>query len=240
MKKWINYTWLMVLMLGLLSGAYLYTFQTTEESFDNLDLENNLITDRTPARQMAYTVPDSERKDKNFVSEGKLTKEGQFTYSPYGQRVELRQTAKSKTKVKNADLTYDIHTVKLLVNACKTIEAQQHARNQFNDQALSKQFMTVQVNYTIENPYPFDIYTAGVVGVNYMNGAGVTALSGLENDARLSQAIPANSKLDTGMTVLVPASERDQLQSMDVEFASVYDMAGNLIASKTDAQKISF
>ncbi|AIG65706.1 hypothetical protein ACRHK7_05485 [Weissella tructae] len=240
MKKWINYTWLMVLLLGLLSGAYLYTFQTNEDGFDNLDIENNLITDRTPARQVSYTVPAEEQKDKNFVSEGKLTKQGQFTYSPYGQRVELRQTLTSKTKIKNDGVTYDIQTVKLLVNACKTIEAQQHARNQFNDQALGKQFVTVQMNYTIENPYPFDIYTAGVVGVNYMNGAGVTALSGLENDARLTQAIPAHSKLETGMTVLVPASERDQLQSMDIEFASIYDVSGNLVSPKTDAQKISF
>lgn len=240
MKKWMNYTWLMVLIIGLVSGAYLYTTQTDEGKLDALGTDNNLLTDTTPERPVMFDIPVAEKANKNFVQKGPLTKEGQFMYSPLGQRVELRQLSKSKEVIKNGKVKYHLKTIKLLVNSSKTLEAQQNARNKFNDQGLGRQFMTVQVKYDIENTAPYDIYTDGVVAVSYLNGSAVTALSGLENDDKLKAGVPAKSTVSTGMTVLVPASQRDQLQTMNFEFSSVYDQNGKMITPKTDAQKISF
>lgn len=240
MKKWLNYTWLAVLVVGLLSGVYLYTLQTDEEGFDALGVDDSLVSESTMDRPAAFVVPDAEKKNKNYVEKGSLEKEGQFTYSASGERVELRQVAKSKQVIKNGAITYHLKSVKLLVNSAKTMEAQQKARLMFNDQDLGRQFMMIQLKYDIENKSKYDIYTDGLVAVNYMNGSAATALSGLQNDERLKAAVPAKSTVSTGATVLVPASQRDQLQTMRLEFASVYDQNGNLISPKTDAQKITF
>lgn len=240
MKKWMNYTWLMVLIVGLISGAYMYSMQTDYGNLDALGVDNNLLTETTPDRPVMFSIPQQDKDSKNYREQGQLKKPGQFTYSKLGQRVELRQVVNSKAVVKNGSVKYHFKTLKLLVNSSKTMEAQQNARNKFNDQDLGRQFMTVQVKYDIENMAPYDIYTDGVVAVSFMNGTAVTALSGLQNDDRLKAGISANSKVSTWVTVLVPASQRDQLQTMNVEFASVYDANGKLVTPKTDSQKISF
>lgn len=240
MKKWLNYTWLVVLVVGLLSGVYLYTLQTDEEGFDAIGVDNSLVAESTIDRPTPYIVSDEEKENKNYVEKGPLTKPGQFTYSPEGQRVELRQVENSTKVIKNGNVTYRLKSIKLLVNSVKTMDAQQKARMKFNDQDLGRQFVTVQLNYEIQNNAPYDIYTDGVVAVSYVNGSAATALSGLENDKRLKAAVPAKSTVSTGATVLVPASQRDQLQTMSFEFASVYDKHGEMISPKTDAQKIRF
>jgi len=240
MKKWINYLWLLILMVGLMSVAYLYAIQGDQENYDAMGIENNAIAESAGNRAVVFQIPDDELSDNNYVKNGELKKEGQFKYTSLGQRIELRQMAPSKLVVKNGKLNYKFKSVKLLVNSSKTIEAQQHTRNQFNDQDLGRQFMSVQVNYTLENNNDFDVYTDGVVAVSYMNGTAVTALSGLDNDEHLKSPIPAHGKVHTGMTVLVPASQRDQLQTMTFEFASVYNRQGKLITAKTAPHKISF
>lgn len=241
MKKLLNYTWLAVLIVGLLSGVYLYTLQTDEEGFDALGVDDSLVSESTMDRPTVFIVPATETENKNFVEKGALTKEGQFTYSSSGERVELRQLAKKDDKIKNGDINYHLKSVKLLVNSAKTMEAQQKARLKFNDQDLGRQYMTIQLQYNIENKSDKDVFTDGLVAVKFMNGSSATALSGLENDERLKAGIPAKSTVATGATVVVPASQRDQLQTMRLEFASIYDdQNGNLISPKTDGQKITF
>ncbi|AEJ24161.1 hypothetical protein PAF15_05950 [Weissella koreensis] len=188
-----------------------------------------------------YEVSKNDSNSDQYVASGNLTKPGQYSISPAGNRSELQQiNANPDQQLMDSEVSYTLNKIKVQLNQPKTDEALQMARMALNDRSIDGDYQTLILNYSITNKTNRIIQTDGVKEVELSSNDVVTVQSGLDNDAKLSQKmIQPGETVETFATILVgkDGQEKQILNRATIAFAPVLDQNQNVITS--DSQKMT-
>ncbi|QIL50784.1 hypothetical protein G7084_05335 [Weissella coleopterorum] len=250
-KKW----WLIgsVVVILLVLGGAAWTVWTSQKANDSRNPDQDQSSRQSAktnsikplqdgaknkTNERTYQITDAEKNSAQYVANGALTKVGQYSISPAGNRTELQQINEQvNQKLSIEGLTYVVKKVKVQLNQPKTDEALEMAQMAFNDRSLSGNYQTLILNYSITNQTGQVVKTDGLKAVKISEQHVVTVQSGLDNDAKLSQiSIQPGSTVETFATVLVGSNDGtiQNLKTVNLNFAAVLDQKQNNI---TDEQQ---
>lgn len=191
-----------------------------------------------------YQVSKNDSNSDQYVASGDLTKPGQYSISPAGNRSELQQiNVNPDQQLMDAEVSYTLNKIKVQLNQPKTDEALQMARMALNDRTIDGDYQTLILNYSIMNKTNQVIQTDGIKEVKLSSNRVVTVQSGLDNDAKLSQKmIQPGETVETFATILVEKNghEKQILNQATIAFAPVLDQNQNIVTSNSQKMTVKF
>lgn len=191
-----------------------------------------------------YQVAKSDMNSDQYVASGNLTKPGQYSISPAGNRSELQQISENiNQQFMDSGIKYTLSKMKLQLNQPQTDEALQMARMALNDRSIKGDYQTLIINYVITNQTDQIVKTDGLKEIELPSNHVVTAQSGLDNDAQLSQKIiQPGETVETFATILVGQSgeEVQELKQVTLSFAPVLDQNQKNITGDAKTLTVNF
>ena len=188
-----------------------------------------------------YEPTKKDLANKNFVQTGQIKKVGQYQITDNGLVQKWVDSKKVNQTITNGTLNYKIEQINVIKNTARTQNALVSARHTLNDRNISDKFTTLVINYRVTNNNAVTAITPGITAVKYPGSTTMSALSGIYNDGQLNTAgVVPYSTVVTTTTVLVPKKDVANLKSLNVQFATVKDSAGNKIEKPSAVNTITF
>lgn len=175
-----------------------------------------------------YQVPKKEQASKNYVKNGNLTNQHQFSYDRFGTKQRLTQLTTQPKTIIAGSMAYQINKVRILKNTAKTLAAKQAVEQALNLPNVPDTYYTFVVNYTITNHHHFEI---GLNGVNFVKtDQGQTlATTNQLTDSSAGNKISANQSRSFVMTGYLYHFAVDPAKTLTIHFGQTFDKTGQKI-----------
>ena len=190
----------------------------------------------------SYDVPAEEKNSAKYVSSGEPSKVGEFSISPQGNKSILTNESQVSDEMKNEKLTYRITKVRVTANEPKTEDALLMGQQALNTRAITGNYTTLFVYYSIKNNSDVAVKTDGVVAAGFEDNTVVSVVGGgLDNDYLLSQtAISAGVTKETFVVLLVPEKLALDFHQVVLQFDGAYDETGKMIVGPSKKMVVKF
>lgn len=241
---WLLTTIIVIVALIMVLVLYRNTGQPTRVRTMAEETLNHSKQPFAKKGQDSYEEYQPTKKDlanKNYVKRGQINKIGQYQLTESGLEQKWVGVKKVNSTITNGDMTYHVRNLNIIKNTARTRTALLSARRTLNDRNLNTKFVTLVINYDVTNNNVVTAITPGVTAVKYSNRTTMSILSGIYNDGRLNTSgIVPYETTSTTATVLVPEKMERHLTSLDIQFATVKDSAGNEIVKPSSVRTITF
>lgn len=241
--------WLLTTIIGIVAVIVVLVLYRSNEQHTRVRTmaEVNLTHNKRPFskkdsdKDSSYEPTKKDLADKNYVKTGQIKKIGQYQITENGLVQKWVDSKKVNHTITNGSISYKIEQINTIENTARTQNALVAARHTLNDRNMSDKFTTLVISYRVTNNNAVTAITPGITAIKYPGSITMSALSGIYNDGQLNTAgIVPYSTVVTTTTVLVPKKDVAKLKSLDIQFATVKDSAGNEIEKPSDVETITF